>query len=157
MDTADQLQLLMTELPGASELVDATAWEKDHWQVQCLDETLEFVAIYHEADELLTLRTELPSPDPEKQQPTHEMLLRLNWIASENNGLRYGIDEYGDLIQEIDAPVQDIDLILFQKYCEFFVLKAAFLTMSMKDGGLDSAFDSSAATDEIDPSTMIHS
>ncbi len=155
MNTTDQLQLLMTELPGAAELVDAIAWEEDHWKVQCLDETLEFVAIYHEADELLTLRTELPSPDPEKQQATHEMLLRLNWIASENNGLRYGLDEYGDVIQEIDVPVQDVDLTLLQKYCAFFAMKAAFLTMAMKDGGLDSALDLSTATDEIDPSTMI--
>ena len=138
MNTIEHLRVLFEELAAKSEAIDSVTRQGDrHWTLSCLEQHLAVAVEFHEDDNLLTLRASFAGPAPEAQLQTYETMLRVNWSAADNNGLRLGLDEQANVIQEMDVPTPNLDVLQLRSYCEFFVTKVAFWTALMAQGGLE--------------------
>ena len=138
MNVNDHICVLFEELADASVAVESVTRQSDHvWRLECLEGTLFVDALFDDEDGLLTLRVTLPHPQEDQVEAAYEWMLLLNQLASELNGLRYGLDGNAVPMQEMDIATHDLDLPQLRSLCEFFTAKAAFWAIAASSGAFD--------------------
>ena len=137
MDVFQHVRILLHELPDASEAIQSVSQrDEHHWTLSCLQQRLTVEVELNDVEQEITLVAPFAPVEAENRLRTYETMLQLNGTASDNHGLRMGLDDRGTAIQLMDLPLGSLDLPQLRSLCDFFIAKAAFWSILMARGGL---------------------
>lgn len=116
----EHVSQLISDLAASSDIVDTDGEiAEDVWGLECGE--VDVAVTYHSEPQTVTLETVLGRPGDHNRVSTYATLLGITARSRELRGLRMSLESAGgDVIQECDVPVANLD----GEYLRFFTEKA---------------------------------